>query len=153
MTVNITNTGAVAGAEVAQLYLSYPKSEAEQPPKHLRGFAKAYLEPGESRVMTMQLVSTSVRFFAGKIRCPSPSRQAHSSSGRRTWPSGMLSSSFGVCRMGDSSCKSVTAQEICLFNTALQCIIRCDAEEQIARLYTTSLSITTVQYAIFCWMQ
>ena len=60
MTVNITNTGVVAGAEVAQLYLSYPKSETDQPPKHLRGFAKAYLEPGESRVVAMQLVSTYV---------------------------------------------------------------------------------------------
>jgi beta-glucosidase len=58
VTVNITNTGRVAGAEVAQLYLSYPRSEVDQPPKHLRGFAKAYLEPGESRMMTMQLVST-----------------------------------------------------------------------------------------------
>ncbi|WVW85507.1 hypothetical protein I302_107545 [Kwoniella bestiolae CBS 10118] len=45
--VNITNTGKVPGAEVAQLYMTFPKSEVEQPPKHLRGYAKEYLEVGQ----------------------------------------------------------------------------------------------------------
>jgi len=46
-TVNVTNTGKVAGAEVAQVYVSYPPSEYEQPPKHLRGYAKVFLEPAQ----------------------------------------------------------------------------------------------------------
>ncbi|KAI5926511.1 glycoside hydrolase family 3 protein [Camillea tinctor] len=40
----VTNTGAVAGAEVAQLYLGIPNS----PPQQLRGFEKPFLNPGES---------------------------------------------------------------------------------------------------------
>ncbi|KAG9258775.1 glycoside hydrolase family 3 protein [Emericellopsis atlantica] len=48
VTASVTNSGAVAGAEVAQLYLSYPESAAGQPPKQLRGFAKLPLEAGAS---------------------------------------------------------------------------------------------------------
>lgn len=48
ITASISNSGAVAGAEVAQLYLSYPESAPGQPPKQLRGFAKLPLESGES---------------------------------------------------------------------------------------------------------
>ncbi|KAI1413972.1 glycoside hydrolase family 3 protein [Hypoxylon sp. FL1857] len=47
VTVTIKNTGTVKGAEVAQLYVSYPESAAT-PPKQLRGFDKLVLEPGAS---------------------------------------------------------------------------------------------------------
>lgn len=55
ITAAITNSGKVAGAEVAQLYLSYPESAADQPPKTLRGFAKLPLEAGESGTATFNL--------------------------------------------------------------------------------------------------
>lgn len=42
--VRLTNDGAVAGAEVAQLYLGIPGG----PPKQLRGFDKVSLGPGQS---------------------------------------------------------------------------------------------------------
>eukprot|EP01052_Picozoa_sp_SAG31_P043899 SAG31_NODE_7468_length_1681_cov_2.532238_1_plen_158_part_10 len=46
--VNITNTGQRAGAEVAQLYLTFPPS-AVQPAPVLKGFCKTKLiAPGES---------------------------------------------------------------------------------------------------------
>ena len=41
--VSVTNTGAVAGAEVVQVYLGIPVDG--QPPKRLVGFAKVFLEP------------------------------------------------------------------------------------------------------------
>lgn len=50
--VTLRNTGEIAGAEVAQLYLSIP----DRPPKQLRGFSKHYLEPGESVEVTFQLM-------------------------------------------------------------------------------------------------
>ncbi|ORX38400.1 glycoside hydrolase superfamily [Kockovaella imperatae] len=53
--VNVTNTGEVAGAEVAQLYVSFPESEREQPPRHLKGFSKPYLKPGQSEVVHFHL--------------------------------------------------------------------------------------------------
>ncbi|KAF4510473.1 hypothetical protein G6O67_002355 [Ophiocordyceps sinensis] len=48
---HITNTGTVAGAEVAQLYLGIPGG----PPKQLRGFEKIPLEPGKSTTMRFTL--------------------------------------------------------------------------------------------------
>ena len=53
----VTNTGEVAGAEVAQLYLGIPTPEGSQttPARQLRGFEKVYLEPGESRKVTFDL--------------------------------------------------------------------------------------------------
>lgn len=46
VTARVTNTGARRGAEVVQVYLGIPV--AGQPPMRLVGFAKAWLEPGES---------------------------------------------------------------------------------------------------------
>ncbi len=43
----IKNTGAVAGAEVGQVYLGIPV--AGQPPKRLVGFKKVHLQPGQSQ--------------------------------------------------------------------------------------------------------
>lgn len=44
--LSIQNTGSVAGAEVAQLYLGFPPSAGE-PPKVLRGFDKIFLRAGQ----------------------------------------------------------------------------------------------------------
>ncbi len=49
----LTNTGPVAGAEVAQLYVSLPGSAVLRPEQELKGFAKVVLEPGESRQVTI----------------------------------------------------------------------------------------------------
>lgn len=45
---SVTNTGGVAGADVAQLYLGLPEA-ADAPAKQLRGFVKVFLEPGETK--------------------------------------------------------------------------------------------------------
>ncbi|MEO6602876.1 MAG: glycoside hydrolase family 3 C-terminal domain-containing protein, partial [Polyangiaceae bacterium] len=50
----LTNTGIRAGAEVAQLYLSYPPGSGE-PPRVLRGFERVALAPGESRTVRIEL--------------------------------------------------------------------------------------------------
>lgn len=49
--VSITNTGSVAGEEIAQLYLGIPNS----PQKQLRGFEKVNLDPGETADVTFEL--------------------------------------------------------------------------------------------------
>lgn len=51
---DITNTGAVAGTETPQLYVSYP-SNSEEPPQQLRNFAKVSLAPGESKTVTLNV--------------------------------------------------------------------------------------------------
>lgn len=45
----LTNTGPVAGREVAQVYASLPLSVVRRAPRELRGFASVELESGESR--------------------------------------------------------------------------------------------------------
>jgi len=51
--VKITNIGSVQGAEVAQLYISFPVSE-NQPPYLLRGFDKLSLAPGKAQTATFE---------------------------------------------------------------------------------------------------
>lgn len=55
VTATVKNSGAVAGAEVAQLYVTLPAGAPESPPKQLRGFEKLRLAPGESRTATFNL--------------------------------------------------------------------------------------------------
>ncbi|KAI1442068.1 glycoside hydrolase family 3 protein [Annulohypoxylon stygium] len=54
VTVTITNTGEVQGAEVAQLYVGFPES-AGSPPKQLRGFEKLALESGAKDNVAFEL--------------------------------------------------------------------------------------------------
>ncbi|CAK5280735.1 unnamed protein product [Mycena citricolor] len=53
-TVSIENTGQTAGAEVAQLYVSFPSAE-DEPPRVLRGFDKLQLSPGQQGTATFEL--------------------------------------------------------------------------------------------------
>lgn len=52
--VTLQNTGRVAGAEVAQAYVEEPAAAGE-PPRQLGGFKKVFLQPGESRTLTIHL--------------------------------------------------------------------------------------------------
>lgn len=51
---SVSNTGSVAGAEVAQLYVSFPGA-ANEPAKQLRGFQKVTIQPGESADISFSL--------------------------------------------------------------------------------------------------
>ncbi|KAJ6502414.1 putative beta-glucosidase [Mycena sanguinolenta] len=53
-TVDVANVGAVQGAEVAQLYITFPASAGE-PPFVLRGFDKLNLAPGQQETATFEL--------------------------------------------------------------------------------------------------
>jgi beta-glucosidase len=50
--VTVTNTGSRAGAEVAELYLTFPKS-ANEPPQQLKAFGRVELQPGQSHAVTL----------------------------------------------------------------------------------------------------
>jgi beta-glucosidase len=70
VTVPVTNTGSVAGAEVVQLYISHTKPGVEAPLVELKGFRRIHLEPGESRRVSIdvpaeafQLVDAQGRWF------------------------------------------------------------------------------------------
>lgn len=56
VTASVTNTGDVAAAEVAQLYVGIPSTEdAETPARQLRGFEKVFVEPGETESVSFPL--------------------------------------------------------------------------------------------------
>ena len=53
--VEITNTGAPAGAEVVQLYVADPESRLARPERELRGFRRTWLEPGQTCRLRFEL--------------------------------------------------------------------------------------------------
>ncbi len=63
VTFDVTNTGSVAGAEVAQLYVSDPSAKANRPERELKGFAKVRLAPGETRHVTLNLDARAFSYW------------------------------------------------------------------------------------------
>jgi beta-glucosidase len=55
VSVDVTNTGQVAGKEVVQIYVRDRESGLIRPPKELKGFAKVDLQPGETKAATIRL--------------------------------------------------------------------------------------------------
>ena len=56
VTVDVTNTGSVAGKEVVQCYLSAPANTLDKPLKELRGFAKtALLAPSQKQTVSFTI--------------------------------------------------------------------------------------------------
>ena len=67
VSVKVTNTGSVAGAEVVQLYVADPEASVDRPAKELKGFRKVFLQPGQSRTVTFDLDRAALSWFdAGK---------------------------------------------------------------------------------------
>lgn len=66
-TVNVkftlTNSGAKAGYEVAQLYVQPVNPIVDRPEKELKGFTKVYLKPGESKTVSIPLDSRSLAYY------------------------------------------------------------------------------------------
>jgi beta-glucosidase len=59
---SLKNTGDVAGAEVAQLYVQYPP-EAKQPVRQLRGFEKVALSAGQQKDVTIGVRRRDISFW------------------------------------------------------------------------------------------
>ncbi|MER7687239.1 glycoside hydrolase family 3 C-terminal domain-containing protein [Streptomyces sp. NPDC097610] len=65
--VTITNTGECAGREVAQFYVSVPGSSVVRPPRELKGFAVADLQPGESRSVSVLLRRQDLAYWDTRL--------------------------------------------------------------------------------------
>ena len=59
----VKNTGDVAGAEVAQIYVSAPDSLIFKAPKELKGFKKIFLEPGEEKTVEITLSKRDFAYY------------------------------------------------------------------------------------------
>ena len=67
VSVKVTNTGSVAGAEVVQLYVADPEASVDRPSKELKGFRKVFLQPGETQTVSFDLDRAALSWFdAGK---------------------------------------------------------------------------------------
>ena len=53
--VTVTNSGAVAGKHVVQVYMSTVAGPVRRPLRELRGFTKVSLVPGKTRTVTVHL--------------------------------------------------------------------------------------------------
>jgi beta-glucosidase len=60
---DVTNSGSVAGAEVAQVYVSDPSAKAIRPERELKGFEKVRLAPGETRHVTLSLDARAFSYW------------------------------------------------------------------------------------------
>ena len=63
VSVDVTNTGNMAGKEVVQLYVKDCTSSAIRPEKELKGFEKVFLNPGETKTVTMELDKRSFAWY------------------------------------------------------------------------------------------
>ena len=59
----VRNTGDAAGAEVVQMYVGLPASKILRAKKELKGFAKIFLAPGESKEVTIPFDGYTFRYW------------------------------------------------------------------------------------------
>ncbi len=63
VSVDVTNTGAVKGAEIVQCYVSDLACSVERPVKELKAFGKVFLEPGETKTVEMTINNRGFAFY------------------------------------------------------------------------------------------
>ena len=63
LSVDIQNTGKVAGKEVVQLYIGDEEASVARPVKELKGFRKIALEPGQSKTVRFDITPDMLKFF------------------------------------------------------------------------------------------
>ncbi len=61
--LKVKNTGKVAGSETVQMYLSDKEASVERPEKELKGFKKVFLQPGETKEVTLLIDKNDLSFY------------------------------------------------------------------------------------------
>jgi len=64
----VTNAGARPGDEVVQLYIHDEVSSVTRPVKELKGFERVAIKPGETRTVSFQIGSESLRFYNREMK-------------------------------------------------------------------------------------
>ncbi len=70
VTLQVTNTGKVPGAEVVQLYIAPHTKGLHRPIKELKGFQKVFLQPGKSTVVAFSLDERSFSVWDNGWKVP-----------------------------------------------------------------------------------
>jgi beta-glucosidase len=63
LTFALKNVGKRAAAEIAQVYVGDMEASLIRPAKELKGFEKVFLEPGQSKMVTIDLGENAFRFY------------------------------------------------------------------------------------------
>ncbi len=63
LSFDLTNTGAVAGNEVAQLYVSYVGPSVDRPVRDLKAFTRVHLEPNETRTVSLEVPIRDLAYY------------------------------------------------------------------------------------------
>lgn len=63
VSIDVTNTGDIAGKEIVQLYVRDLTGSAIRPEKELKGFEKVFLNPGETKTVTIELDKRSFAWY------------------------------------------------------------------------------------------
>ena len=66
--IQITNTGNVAGAEVVQLYIHDKVRSITQPVKELKGFKKIYVEKNQTQTIQFTIDEKMLRFYNSNLK-------------------------------------------------------------------------------------
>lgn len=67
LTFDLKNTGLIAGAEIAQVYVSDVESTIFRPEKELKGFSKVFLQPNEVKTVSIKLDKRAFAFYNTKL--------------------------------------------------------------------------------------
>ncbi len=63
VSVNVSNTGEIAGDQVIQLYIGFDNSAVEREHKLLKGFQRVHLEPGQTKQITIVCPFEKIRWY------------------------------------------------------------------------------------------
>ena len=64
VSVDVTNTGEVAGDEVVQLYIHQKWGTDTRPMRELKGFERVTLQPGETKTVRFELGPEQLRYWS-----------------------------------------------------------------------------------------
>ena len=68
VSVDVTNTGAVPGDAVAQIYIHQQAGSASRPVRQLKGFQRVTLKPGETQSLKFQLGKDELNFWSPETK-------------------------------------------------------------------------------------
>jgi beta-glucosidase len=65
--IDVKNTGSIAGTEVVQLYIRNTEASVEQPLRELKGFTRITLTPGETKRVSFPLGFDELNFYNAEL--------------------------------------------------------------------------------------
>jgi beta-glucosidase len=64
VSVDVTNTGSIAGDAVAQIYIHQRYGSASRPVRELKGFERVLLQAGETKTLKFPLGTEQLHFWS-----------------------------------------------------------------------------------------